>query len=357
MSLLPLWFIVVFLAGLAVGSFLNLCSTRLPYEKALLWPGPRCGSCLQRLRLVDCLPVAGFLLLRGRCRTCRARIPWSYPLVELFTALAFVGLFALVCGVVDVPLVGLRWRLPPDVAPRDTLVLFVHNATLVCFLTIASLCDLNDMEIPLSLTIWGTLVGLLFAVLFPWPYPQPYPFPADQDPLVPRFFHSVYPWPVCHPLPEWLPPGSWRLGLATGLAGALAGMILLRGVRFLFALGRGMEGMGVGDADLMMMAGAFIGWQAVVLAFFVSVIPGLLFAVVRLIVKGDQALPFGPSLAAGVVLTVLGWPALAGQFRILFFDPIFLGLMALAAAIALLFIAFLLRLFRPRAHQSVGAGS
>ena len=69
-------------------------------------------------------------------------------------------------------------------------------------------------------------------------------------------------------LPRWLPAGSPQLGLATGLAGAVTGMVLLRGVRFLFGLGRGLEGMGVGDADLMMMAGAFVGWQPVVAAFF-----------------------------------------------------------------------------------------
>src|SRR5262249_61764756 len=109
-------------------------------------------------------------------------------------------------------------------------------------------------------------------------------------------------------LPEWLRPGSWRLGLASGLAGVLAGMLLLRGVRFLFGLGRGVEGLGVGDADLMMMAGAFLGWQPVLIAFFVSVFPALFFGVVQLVRKGDQALPFGPSLAPAGLITPLALP-------------------------------------------------
>src|SRR5262249_61490043 len=108
-------------------------------------------------------------------------------------------------------------------------------------------------------------------------------------------------------LPEWLRPGSWRLGLASGLAGVLAGMLLLRGVRFLFARGGGVEGLGVGDADLMMMAGAFLGWQPVLIAFFVSVFPALALGILQLVFRGDKPMPFGPSLALGVLLTLFGW--------------------------------------------------
>jgi leader peptidase (prepilin peptidase)/N-methyltransferase len=139
--------------------------------------------------------------------------------------------------------------------------------------------------------------------------------------------------------------GSWQLGLATGLAGALAGMVVLRGVRFLFGMGRGIEGMGVGDADLMMMAGAFIGWQPVVLAFFVSVLPGLLFAIGHRLRIGGQHLPFGPSLAAGVVITFLCWRFLGPPFEMLFFEPTFLGIMSIGGAILLLVISFVFRLW------------
>jgi leader peptidase (prepilin peptidase)/N-methyltransferase len=159
---------------------------------------------------------------------------------------------------------------------------------------------------------------------------------------------GIYPWPVWYPLPDWLPPGSWQLGLATGLAGALAGMVLLRGVRFLFGVGRGIEGMGVGDADLMMMAGAFVGWQPIIVAFFVSVLPALVFAIVHVLRKGQQALPFGPSLAAGVLLTILFWPALSRwpALWFLFFDATFLGVMAGIGALLLLIISLVLRLLR-----------
>jgi leader peptidase (prepilin peptidase)/N-methyltransferase len=135
-----------------------------------------------------------------------------------------------------------------------------------------------------------------------------------------------------------------QLGLVTSLAGVLAGMLVLRAVRFLFGVGRGIEGLGIGDADLMMMAGSFIGWQPVLVAFFVSVFPGLIFGVLHLFRRGNQALPFGPSLALGVLITLFGWRALGEFVRPLFFEPIVLGFFAVVGPVLLLVISFALRL-------------
>jgi leader peptidase (prepilin peptidase)/N-methyltransferase len=145
-------------------------------------------------------------------------------------------------------------------------------------------------------------------------------------------------------LPAWLPPGSWRLGLATGLAGAVAPIIVLRTISFLFKVGRGKEGLGLGDADLMMMAGAFIGWQPILTAFFVGVFPGLFFGVLQLFRRGNQHFPFGPSLAMGVALTVLCWPAIGAYVRLFFFEPIILGFLGCGGPIMLLAASLLLRL-------------
>jgi leader peptidase (prepilin peptidase)/N-methyltransferase len=258
-----------------------------------------------------------------------------------------VGLFAAVSGA-ELPLIGVRWKYHPDDALGRTLAVFGHYAVLVCLLLAASLCDLADMEIPFSLTLWGTLIGLVLATLLPFPFPVAVGDPAGFRPHAQIPYPALYPWPVWDPnrLPSWLPLGSPQLGLVTGLAGAAAGAALLRSVGFLFKLGRGIEGMGVGDADLMMMAGAFLGWQPVVLAFFVAVLPGLVFAILHTIRRGTQALPFGPALAVGVVLTVLAWPALGEYVRPLFFEPTFLLAVGGGGALMLVLIAFLLWLFR-----------
>ena len=185
----------------------------------------------------------------------------------------------MVRNVLDLPMLRQQWG-GPGMVPPEALPVFLHHSILLSFLIVTSLCDLEDMEIPLTVTVTGALVGLILAMLLPWPFPEPPPAAPAPVPGPPRLINPVppypgaYPWPVWYPLPAWLPPGSWQLGLATGLAGALAGLLMLRGVRLLFGLGRGVEGLGVGDADLMMMAGAFVGWQPVVLAFFISVGPG-----------------------------------------------------------------------------------
>src|SRR5579872_4961937 len=88
-------FLTVFAVGAAVGSFLNVCVYRIPYERSFLWPGSRCGSCLQPIRWYDNLPLLSYWILRGRCRSCGARFSIRYFFVELLTALAFAGLYYL----------------------------------------------------------------------------------------------------------------------------------------------------------------------------------------------------------------------------------------------------------------------
>ena len=83
--------IVIALAGLAVGSFLNVCIDRLPAAQSLLRPRSRCDACGTPLTTRDLIPVVSYVLLRGRCRQCSATIPLRTPLVEAGTALAFFG--------------------------------------------------------------------------------------------------------------------------------------------------------------------------------------------------------------------------------------------------------------------------
>src|SRR5262245_37128492 len=206
------------------------------------------------------------------------------------------------------------------------------------------------MEIPLSVTLTGTVVGLIGSALFPWPWPAdtahlPNPPPSSfGNPPIPIL--GLYPWPVWYPLPPWLPAGSVQLGLATGVAGVLAGAGLPRVIGFLFEKGRGKEG--IGDADLMMMVGAFLGWQVVIVAFFVSVFPALVFGILQLFIRGDRPMPFGPSLAAGSIITWLCWRWISGvrDVQVFFFEPILLGGAAAILCFGLFGMAWMLRLVR-----------
>src|SRR5262249_17932558 len=129
---------------------------------------------------------------------------------------------------------------------RPWLVFAVH-ALLACFLIVAVMTNHEQHKVPLSVTSWGVLLGLLASLLFPWPWPD------EAVQVVPS--HSgdgLYPWPIWKPLPAWLPPGSWRLGLATGLAGVLAGAILMGLIRLSFNAGTGTAAVGWGETSLLM---------------------------------------------------------------------------------------------------------
>jgi leader peptidase (prepilin peptidase)/N-methyltransferase len=355
--MLIFWFVLLFVIGAAVGSFLNVCVYRLPYEKSLFWPGSHCGHCYQPIRWDDNLPLVSWLLLRGRCRTCGARFSFRYFLVELGTALVFMGLFyaEIVENALHIPYLTEHHSaiVQGDVPPRAWAV-FAYHAVLICFLIVTSLCDLDHMEIPLSVTVTGTIVGVIGGTLLPWPFPNegvtfPPPNPLGVVPKIPS---GAVHWPVWNPreLPAWMHEGTWQLGLATSLAGVLAGMVMLRAIRFLFGVSRGIEGMGMGDADLMMMAGAFLGWQPTVAAFFASVLPGLALGILQLFRKGNHPFPFGPALALGVVLTLFFWPPVGNQYRLVFFEGTVLVFIAGFFVVALLAIGFLLRLIRGRAQ-------
>jgi leader peptidase (prepilin peptidase)/N-methyltransferase len=159
---------------------------------------------------------------------------------------------------------------------------------------------------------------------------------------------GLYAWPVWGPLPDWLTPGSPQLGFATGLTGLLVGTWMLRSVRYLFTRGLGREALGLGDADLMMMAGAFLGWQPVVAAFFAGAFVTLGFAIVQLVVYKDNSLPFGPGLAAGTVLTWLCWRWIGGTMFMLFFNSMLLLILIGAGAGFMLLSSTLLGMRRPK---------
>ena len=206
------------------------------------------------------------------------------------------------------------------------------------------------MEIPIVVTGSGAILGLILGASL-WPQlpatapPRTRPFMATQG-ANQEARAGIYPAPAWNQMPAWLPPNSWKTGLATGLIGVLAGTLMLRAVRFAFSKGRGMEGMGVGDADLMMMAGAFVGWQVIVVAFFVSVFPALFFGIAQLVRKGSQQLPYGPSLAIAIMATALGWLWLPPWFRAMFFEGILVASLGGAAVIFLFVAALALRLIR-----------
>ncbi len=143
MTYVPL--VVAGLLGLAVGSFLNVCIYRLPLGKSLAYPPSACPSCLRPLRWFENVPVAAWLALGGRCRTCRTRISPVYPLVEAFTGAMFVWGW---------------WQYGPS-------WLLASHLLFGCALVVLFFIDLEHRILPNVITLPGIAIGFLFSLINP----------------------------------------------------------------------------------------------------------------------------------------------------------------------------------------------
>lgn len=246
------------LLGLVFGSFLNVCIHRIP-KGATLGGRSACPHCKKKIVWHDNIPVISFLLLGGRCRSCRRLISFQYPLVEILTAALSVATLLRV-NYQAIPYAG--W-------------FFLFMAPLV----VISFIDMHHRIIPDVITLPGIPAGLLFGFFSP-------------DPLG-----------LIGPDVGWWPP------LLARLVGALigGGLLLILGQLYFWIKKR--EGMGGGDIKLAAMLGIFLGWQGIIFVFFLSSIFAILYAVFSMIVTGSRKksaiIPYGPFLSAAAILIFL----------------------------------------------------
>jgi leader peptidase (prepilin peptidase)/N-methyltransferase len=244
-------YIVFFLFGLIVGSFLNVCIYRIPRGLSITKPSSRCPSCNTPIRPWDNIPILSYILLGGRCRSCKAKISFRYPLVESLNAVfyaAFLWKF------------GLGWH---------TLVYFVFSSSLI----VITFIDLDFQVIPDWITLPGIPIGLLAgSFLLPDPFLR-----------------------------------SSLLGIKKSLLGAFTGF----GLFFLVALGGSAlfkkEAMGGGDVKMMAMLGTLTGWKGVLSTTFFGSLTGSIVGIFLMLLKGkkkETKIPFGPFLAFGAVVTL-----------------------------------------------------
>jgi leader peptidase (prepilin peptidase)/N-methyltransferase len=370
---LAAWCLFVFVFGLMIGSFLNVLIARLPYEKSILWPGSRCFTCLRPIRFTDNLPIIGYLRLGGRCRYCQAPFSSRYLWVELGTGLAFVGLFALEVFANPANLPGVRFTTAATYPSGPALAQFAYHAVLLSCLIAAAAIDAEHRIIPAVIPYTGAIVGIVGGALMPWPWPHPPGAgrvviaalpgaPWSLPEFVGKVPIGVQPWPFWGPLLDFVKPGTWQMGLLNGVIGALAGSLIVRWIKWLFETGFGREALGMGDADLMMMAGAFLGWQIAAFSLFTGAVAGLVvFKLPALLIalargsKFDRELAFGPGLATGVVVTWLAWPWLGPRMQWVFFEPVVMVVAVVVVSSGMLAAGLLLR--RGETEGPVSTGS
>lgn len=337
---LPGWILVVytFIVGTVIGSFLNVCVYRIPQHRSLwgqlqsLWDKPsNCPRCHASIFWYDNIPVFGWLKLRGRCRNCQMWISPRYPLVEFTNGVLLVLLlwFEVPFGY-NIPLSesSIYSEIGPQVYPGLGTIspeLFVwlrffFHVVLVEALLVATLIDFDLRIIPEATTTPATI----FAVVMMWLVPVLHLVPVwNQLPNLYQSFSIVTPEWV-HPLlqgdavPAWVSAHPYLHGLATTLVGMVVGggiVWLVRQAGFLFLRE---EAMGDGDVYLMMMVGAFLGWQPTVIAFFIAPVCALIAVVLTLPFLRDRAIPYGPYLSLGTLLTLLFWQPIWAQMGRIF---------------------------------------
>ncbi|EYF04008.1 prepilin peptidase [Chondromyces apiculatus] len=232
----PPWFLRAFALcfGLIWGSFLNVVIHRVPSGMSVVHPGSTCPACKKPIRAWDNIPVFSWLLLRGRARCCGARIKARYPLVE-----AVGGLLSL--AIVE----AIVFRLPPETSIARGLAIYVADLALALGLLAATFIDLEHMYIPDGITLGGAVLGVATASL--------------RD-----------------------------LGFLDALLGAAVGFVIvwLPFVVIYPRLRGGRVGMGLGDAKLLVLAGAWFGWGGALFVLGAGAVQGTLAAIAVLLVRG-----------------------------------------------------------------------
>jgi leader peptidase (prepilin peptidase)/N-methyltransferase len=155
-----IWFVFIFAFGSCIGSFLNVVVYRMPRDKSLVTPPSSCPSCGKHIRFYDNIPMLSWLLLGRKCRYCKVPISPRYFLIELLTALLFIGLFVLYFYT------DLRKSVQPFIG-RGWLIYLLHIIMLSAFIA-ASAIDLEHWIIPLAICWFVTAVGFIGSTFGPY---------------------------------------------------------------------------------------------------------------------------------------------------------------------------------------------
>lgn len=246
--------------GACIGSFLNVCIYRIPNGLSVVRPRSFCPSCAKEIPGYLNIPIFSWIMLRGKCAFCGAKIPVRYFLVELLTAMFFLMVYT-------------AWCVPGalHLSPLPTPALIPVYWIFISGLILGSFIDIDHYILPDRVTIGGMILGPLLCMLVP----------EMQGETI---------W--------WRALMKSGLGLAAGF-----GLFFLIGT-----IGEKVfkkEALGFGDVKLMGAVGAFLGWQAVLFTLFVSSLLGTLVAGILLVMKRvnlKDVIPYGPYLAVAAVV-------------------------------------------------------
>ncbi len=260
-------YVISFIFGAVVGSFLNVCIYRLPREESIVFPPSHCTDCGTGIKAYHNIPILSYLFLGGKCASCGSRISFMYPFVEALSGLLLLFIFWKY---------GLSW-------PTLFYTIFAFSLVVITFI------DLEHFIIPNVITFPGVAVGLIFnAIITDWAkFPEVWG--AVEHDVIGLFQLAAH------------------VPVVDGVLGAILGGGVLYLIAFLYELIRKREGMGMGDVKLLAMIGAFLGWKGVIFVAFVSSLLGTIVGIsIILYQRGDlkYAIPFGPFLSIAAIIYI-----------------------------------------------------
>lgn len=236
--------ILIFILGLIVGSFSNVCIYRIPRNESIIYPASHCPKCRSNISPKDNIPLLSFILLKGKCRNCKSKISIQYPIVELLTGLIYLIIYQ-------------TYSLS-----IQSLIYIILSSALV----IIAFIDLNKQIVPDVISLPGILIGFIISFFVPYI----------------SYINSA-------------------LGVVVG-----GGIILTIGMAGSVIFKK--EAMGGGDVKLAAMIGAFLGWRYIIVSLFLGFFLGALAGIILIISKiksREDTVPFGPFIVLGYFITLL----------------------------------------------------
>jgi leader peptidase (prepilin peptidase)/N-methyltransferase len=236
--------ILIFILGLIVGSFSNVCIYRIPRNESIIYPASHCPKCCSNISPKDNIPLLSYILLKGKCRNCKSKISIQYPIIEFLTGLIYL-------------IVYLTYGLS-----IQSLIFIILSSALV----IIAFIDLNVQIVPDVISLPGIVIGLIISFFVPYI----------------SFINSA-------------------LGVVAG-----GGIILIIGLAGSVIFKK--EAMGGGDVKIAAMIGAFLGWRYIIISLFLGFFLGALagiFLIMSKIKSREDTVPFGPFIVLGSFITLL----------------------------------------------------
>lgn len=240
---------IIFIYGVLIGSFLNVCIYRIPEESSVVSGRSHCMSCNTKLKWYDLIPLLSYIFLRGRCRSCKAKISIQYPMIEALNGMIYVLVFYI-----------FGW-VNPLVIAQNIIYSLVLSALLVL-----SVIDFRTKTIPFGINVFILLMGLAEVIL-----------------------QIIY--------------DGWNKSI---LLDHGIGLIAVSGFLFIIFCVTGGRGVGGGDIKLMAAAGLLLGWKLIILAFLIGCILASVIHPIRMKLNNlNRELAFGPYLSVGIGIAML----------------------------------------------------